>query len=361
MRILHLLNKLTDKGNGIVNVAVDLAMQQARQGHEVFFGSETGGYTPLLQAGGVQCLNAPQSGARRVLWNSWKLLRTLRKVRPDVIHTHMRSGLLLVWPWAKLLRVPVVMHLHNVHDRDYGLPRLPDRVIAVSQSVANNLISGGVPASRVRLVLNGVLGSGRLGTLPEKALLQRPAILTVAGMETDRKGIPELIEAFNLLPETEPPAYLHIVGDGEQFKRFKALAAASPAGNRIDLLGFQADPRPFLYACDLFALPSRRESFGLAILEARAAGCAILASDVDGIPELLENGRCGVLTPPRDSVLLAKQMERLLGDPELRKQLGRQAQQGLEKFTVAHMTQQVMDVYAEIAHRRGAKAGRENV
>ena len=361
MRILHLLNKLTDKGNGIVNVAVDLAMQQAKGGHEVFFGSESGGYTALLQAAGVHCLEAPQSGARRVLLNSWRLLRVLRKTKPDVIHTHMRSGLLLVLPWAKLLRVPVVMHLHNVHDRAYGLPRLPDRTIAVSQSVADTLKTQGVSAARIRVVLNGVLGSGRLGVLKEKAPLQRPAVLTVAGMETDRKGVPELIAAFSRLPETRSTAHLYIVGDGEQFQKFEALAAASPARDRIQLLGYQADPRPFLYACDLFVLPSRRESFGLAILEARDAGCAILASDVDGIPELLEHGRCGVLTPPQDSIALANEMNRLLGDAQLREHLGQQAKVGLERFTVAHMTEQVMEVYAELVRSRGGTTHRKSL
>lgn len=355
MRILHLLNQLTNKGNGIVNVAVDLAIQQAKEGHEVFFGAENGGFTPLLSAAGVQCLEAPQSGARRVLLNSWNLFRILHKVRPDVIHTHMRSGLLLVLPWAKLARTPVVMHLHNVHDRAYGLTRLPDRVIAVSQSVADTLIASGVPARRVSVVLNGVLGSDRLGALASKAPLQSLAILTVAGMETDRKGIPELIDAFNRLPATRPPAHLYIVGDGAEFKRYKALAEASRSRDRIELLGFQADPRPFLYACDLFVLPSRRESFGLAILEARDAGCAILASDIDGIPELLEHGRCGVLTPPQDSISLANQMERLLADPELRERLGEQAKMGLEKFTVAYMTEQVIGIYAELVHPRGVK------
>lgn len=348
MRILHLLNKLTDKGNGIVNVAVDLAMEQARQGHQVFFAAEDGGYTPLLQAAGVTCLLAPQSGAARILRNSWALFRILRQVRPDIVHSHMRSGLVLVRPWATLLRKPVVMHLHNVHDRAYGLTRLPNRVIAVSQSVAETLRAQGVPAKRLRVVLNGVLGSRRLPMSPERASLQHPAVLTVAGMETERKGIPELIDAFNQLAVPGSPPHLYIVGDGTEFNRFKAMAEATPARDRIHLLGFKADPRPFLHACDLFVLPSRRESFGLAILEAREAGCAILASDVDGIPELLEGGRCGVLTPPQNSTELAAEMQRLLEDPELRAQLGQQAQVGLDRFTVAHMTRQVLDVYAEL-------------
>ena len=348
MRILHLLNKATDRGNGIVNVAVDLAMEQVRQGHEVSFAAESGGYTPVLKAAGVRCFLAPQSGVTKLVRNSRNLLRIVREVQPDVLHTHMRSGLLLVAPWARLLGKPVVMHLHNIHDRAYGITRLPNRVIAVSHSVADTLIGQGVPATRVRIVLNGVLGSRRVSEPPALTSLQHPAVLTVAGMETERKGIPELIEAFNMIPPAGPPSHLYIIGDGTEFNRFKALAQATPAAGRIHLLGFKADPRPFLHACDLFVLPSRRESFGLAILEAREAGCAILASDVDGIPELLENGRCGVLTPPQDSRSLAAAMCRLLEDPELRQRLGQQAQTGLERFSVQHMTQQVLDVYAEL-------------
>ncbi len=350
IRVLHLANSLSDRGNGIVNVAVDLAIEQATRGHVVAFASGGGGYAPMLEAAGVQCSLAPQVGAASALRNSIALLKLLRRFRPDIIHTHMRNGFVLVLPWARILRKPVVMHVHNIHDRDYGLTRRPERVIAVSQSVRDTLVRQGTPAGRVRVVLNGTLGSHRQKTDHRSVPLIRPAIVTVAGM-MHRKGIAELIAAFDSIAPKHPSTHLYLVGAGSELENFMAQAGQSLTNNRIHFEGFQADPRPYLRSADLFVLASRRESFGLAIIEAREAGCAIIASDIDGIPELLEGGRCGVLTPPNNSQALARQIDRLLDDAHLRHELGRAAQSGLERFTVSKMTDDVLSVYAEVLRR----------
>src|SRR5580700_1623858 len=113
IRILHLANNLSNHGNGIINVAVDLAVEQARRGNTVAFASGGGGYETLLQGAGVQCLSAKQTGAASAVQNSFGLLGILRQFKPHLVHVHMRNGLALVLPWTRLLRIPVIMHLHN--------------------------------------------------------------------------------------------------------------------------------------------------------------------------------------------------------------------------------------------------------
>src|ERR1700754_2082986 len=163
IRILHLANNLSNHGNGIVNVAVDLAVEQTRRGNTVAFASGGGGYETLLQGTGVQCLSAKQTGgAASAVQNSFGLLGILRQFKPHLVHAHMRNGLALVLPWARLLRIPTVMHLHNIHDRRYGMMRWPQCIIAVSSAVQAELVNQGVPVDRVRVVLNGTLGSLRL-------------------------------------------------------------------------------------------------------------------------------------------------------------------------------------------------------
>lgn len=352
VRILHMANNVNGYANGMVNVAVDIAIEQAKRGHTVAFASAGGSYSELLESFGVRHLVAPQSGSRRALANSLGLLRLLRTYRPQVIHAHMRSGFALLLPWATLLRIPLVLHWHNVHDRSYGLPRFAARVLAVSTSVGDTLAKEGVSRSKIRVVLNGTLDSKRLPAAEdienEAVHFEHPAVLTVAGMNTERKGIPELLDAFALLAGKDPAVQLYLVGGGCERKAFQAHASSMPAASRIHFLGPQRDPRPYLHTCDLFVLPSRRESFGLAVLEAREAGCAILASDVDGIPELLEFGRCGVLTPPQDVSKLAANMESMLSDAPLRSQLAEAAQTGLDRFTTARMTDDVMAAYDEV-------------
>jgi glycosyltransferase involved in cell wall biosynthesis len=347
IRILHLANNLSNHGNGIVNVAVDLAVEQARRGNMVAFASGGGGHETLLQGAGVQCLSAKQTGAASAVQNSFGLLGILHRLKPHLVHVHMRNGLALVLPWARLLRIPVIMHLHNIHDQGYGMMRWPRRIIAVSTAVQSELLNQGVPADRIRIVLNGTLGSQRLWSTVSPADLMRPSIVTVAGM-MHRKGIAELIEAFAKLPADGTQSHLYLVGGGSEQSSFQELASRSAVADRIHFEGFQADPRPYLQSADLFVLASRRESFGLAVLEAREAGCAILATAVDGIPELLEHGRCGVLVPPRNSTALAAEMIRILRDRSLQETLRREARIGLERFTVGRMTDEVSDVYSEM-------------
>ena len=347
IRVLHLANSLSNRGNGILNVAVDLAIEQARRGNIVSFASGGGGHETLLRAKGVQCLSAQQTGTALALLNSWRLQGIIRRFKPHVIHAHMRSGLVLALPWARMFGIPMVMHLQNIHDQGYGMMRWPQRIIAVSTAVQAQLVNQGVPADRVRIVLNGTLGSERLPPVTSPANLQRPSIVSVAGL-MHRKGIPELIEAFANLPADISKAHLYLVGGGSEQSSFQELADLSGAADRIHFEGFQADPRPYLQAADLFVLASRRESFGLAILEAREAGCAILGTNVDGIPELLDHGRCGVLVPSQDSTALASAISQILRDRSLQEKLRRESKVGLERFTISVMTDQVMEIYDEI-------------
>ena len=232
MRILHLANTVSDRGNGIVNVAVDLAIEQVQAGHQVAFACEHGGYLPLLERFGVRIFRAPQTRAIRALANTLTLLRVLRSFRPQIIHCHMRSGLLLIAPWARLLGIPVIAHVHNIHDRAIGLKLLPSRILAVSKADRETMIRAGIAPGRIRVVLNGLIGSRRLPADPRPAQLLHPAITTVAGM-MHRKGIAELITAFEALLPGFPDAHLYLIGEGPERLLFEAQAAASPAVSHI--------------------------------------------------------------------------------------------------------------------------------
>ena len=350
MRILHILNDLTNRGNGIVNVAVDLAIEQAKSGHEVWMVAAKGEYGQLVQTFGIShCVLDQTRRPLTLVFATVRLGAILRKVKPDVIHAHMRTGLLLAWLLSRVPRIPLVAHLHNVHDSESAIMRIADRVIAVSNSVMQTMSSGQIPREKFRIVLNGPIGNVRTPPVTNlKAVpLQHPAIVTVAGMN-DRKGISELIHAFTLLAEEFPQGQLYLVGDGPERQIFEAQAGASHFSNRIHFVGWQANPQAWMLSCDIFVLASRRESIGLALLEARQVGCAIVASDVDGIPEALAGGKAGMLVPPRQPEALADALRYLLNSKACRESLGRHAQEGLEVFTVTHMAAKVEDIYDEL-------------
>jgi glycosyltransferase involved in cell wall biosynthesis len=354
MRILHIMNDVTSLGNGIVNTAVDLAIEQARQGHIVAIASAGGGYQPLLERSGVQHLRLDQSRQCAQLWRAALLFRRqLQCFKPDVVHAHMRTGLLLAWLWAQIYRFPLVAHTHNVHDRESILMGLAKRVIVVSQSVAQTMKKQRIPAKKIRVVLNRTLGSPRQPQLPDicPASLQGRSIVTVAGMN-HRKGIAELIEAFEVVGAQFGDVHLYLVGDGPERTLFESQAQRSNWRDRIHFEGFQHTPQAYMLSADVFVLASRRESFGLVLIEARHVGCAIVASDIDGVAEALDGGEAGMLVPPQNPTALAEAFSKLLVSEDERHKWQERASQGIEAFHVSVMAREVESVYQELVREK---------
>jgi glycosyltransferase involved in cell wall biosynthesis len=354
MRILHILNDVTDRGNGIVNAAVDLAVEQARQGQTVAVVSAGGAYQALLESAGVRHFTLDQSRHPiRILRAAGIFHQQLREFHPDIVHAHMRTGLLLAWFWARFEDFALVGHVHNVHDRESVLMGLADCVIAVSHSVAKTMNSRGIARRKLRVVLNRPLDSPRQPRLPEiePETLSRPSIVTVCGMTT-RKGIEELIQAFEEVGREFPDAHLYLVGDGPERSRFEKRARRSPHSARIHFEGYKAVPQAYMLSADIFVLAARRESFGLVLIEARAAGCAIVATAADGIPEALENGLAGLLVPPRNCAALAAALSRMLRIEEERTQWKSRAREGVDQFSIDRMAREVSEVYSELMEER---------
>jgi glycosyltransferase involved in cell wall biosynthesis len=350
MRILHILNDVTDRGNGIVNTAVDLAMEQSRQGEIVAMATAGGEYEPLLRNHDVLHLKLDQS--RRPVQMMRAVMELRRQIRwfcPDIIHAHMRTGLLLGRFWAGIYGIPLVAHLHNVHDRESRLMGMATRVIAVSRSVAETAERWGFARDRIRVILNRTLGTPRLPSLHDltPAQLAYPAIVAVGGL-SHRKGIAELISAFEIAAEKYPQANLYLVGDGPERSLFEQQANMSQWREHIHFEGFQPAPQRYMMSADVFVLPSRRESFGLVLIEAREAGCAIVASDIDGVCEALDGGRSGILVPPQNVPALAEALLKLLASPGERLAWQQRAQQGIDAFRVETMAREVRGVYAEL-------------
>jgi glycosyltransferase involved in cell wall biosynthesis len=225
---------------------------------------------------------------------------------------------------------------------------LADRVIAISEAVALSMQQRGIPPRKLSVVANGTLGSRRQRSLSEiePMPLQHPAIVTVAGM-SQRKGIANLIEAFGQIASHLPTAHLYLVGDGPDRATFEQQANQTPWRHRIHFEGFQPEPQRYLLATDVFVLASHREPFGLVLSEAREAGCAIVASEVDGIPQVLEQGRAGLLVPPGDATALANALSHLLTHPQALQTWQHQSQQNLEWLTVERVHRETLAVYQE--------------
>jgi glycosyltransferase involved in cell wall biosynthesis len=350
LRILHVLKDLQNVGNGVTNAAVDMATIQRELGHTVAVASDPGGYQQLLANHGIGYYQLHQGVRPGSFLRSWFRLRTIiREFRPQIVHCHLAFGTILAWSAQLYGRYSLVAHVHNGQQRRSILAALADGVIAVSDAAADAMYRHGVPRCKLFVVPNCVVGGARCTTpdnQPSRHLAQ-PSIVTVAGMNK-RKNIDGLITAFDAIASEFVDAHLYLVGTGPDQMAFEAQAATSPARNRIHFEGFQRNPKPYMESASIFVLASHRESFGLVLHEARDAGAAIVATNVDGIPEALDNGRAGILIPVGDTVALSNALRRLLSSPVELDQWRKAAKQGIAQHTVRQMGENLVTVYRSL-------------
>lgn len=349
MKIVHLANHALNVGNGIVNVMVDLACVQARAGHDVTVASGGGGFEDLLARHGVRHVLLPQSPRpARVPAMIMGLNRLVRRIDPDVVHAHMMTGALIARFGVPRRRFVLITTVHNEFQKSATMMRVGDRVVAVSEAVREAMERRGIPKARLCVVRNGALGTPRFAhaSTPAPVTLARPSIVTLAGMY-ERKGIRDLLHAFAALRERVPHAVLYLVGEGPDRAAMEQLAAQLGIACHARFVGFIADPRAYLQQADVFVLASHNEPAGLVLCEAREQGCAIIATRVGGIPEMLDGGAAGMLVPPHDPASLAQALEQLLTDRNARATLAARALEDLQKFSV----QRVSDGYVAIYER----------
>ncbi|MEH3063229.1 MAG: glycosyltransferase family 4 protein [Methylobacterium radiotolerans] len=345
MRILHIMNH-TKRLNGHVNAAVDLACAQAALGHDVSIASGGGDFDHLLAKHSIEHIVINQR--RRPLTLARAELKIMKLIRHfDIVHAHMVTSAVLCWPACLLLRRPLITTVHNEFERSAILMGLGSRVIAVSGAVSLSMAKRGVPKSRLRTVLNGTAGSVRLaGPMGPPVDLGFPALLFVAGLHP-RKGLPDLLYAFEIVTKTFPAAQLNILGEGPSRAEYEALAARLHCAKSIVFHGGKDDPRPYFMASDIFVLPSLSEPAGLVLSEACEAGCAIVATDVGGIPEMLDDGRAGLLTPAHDPQGMARAIMSLLDDAATLDSAKKAAKANICRLGLDRVTKDTLNVYAE--------------
>lgn len=183
----------------------------------------------------------------------------------------------------------------------------------------------------------------------------RPVVLLV-GRIVPHKGIEHLIEAARYVPE----GLFLVAGEGASLEAMRSLARRMGVANRVRFLGrVSEEALPRLYAaCDVFALPSvsRLEAFGIVALEAMASARPVVVADIPGVREVIEDGREGLLADPVNPQDLAGKIRRLLGEPDLRREMGRRGREKvLGSYTIAKVVDRMEVLYASVLEGRGAQ------
>jgi len=169
-------------------------------------------------------------------------------------------------------------------------------------------------------------------------------IISVAALH-ERKGLKYLLEAFAKVAEKKENAKLAIVGEGPERKNLEKLIKNLGIDNKVVLTGVQSDIAKLLKSANLFVLPSIKEAFGLAVVEAMDAGIPIIGSNTGGIPEIIENGKTGLLVEPRDAQGLADKILELIESPPLCQKLTYVASHEVKKFDVMQMVKKTEKIY----------------
>jgi len=293
----------------------------------------------------------------------------LAAIRPDVIHNHMYRAELVGTRAAIALgeiglrRPYVVSTVHSsrvraAEDREQLRRLTPemDRLIAVSRSIVAKLgdegrLDVGPP---VDLIYNGVDLQRYDHQEPcctlrdEYGMEPGSQIVGVVARLEPEKGHPTLLEAWPAVLRAAPDAYLLVIGEGSQREALERRARDLRIAHRVVFTGRRDDVPAVTAALDVAVLPSYREAQGLSILEALALARPVVASNVGGIPEMIEDGVTGLLVEPRDTDALAKAISRLLVDHPYADMLARQGHDMVhDRFCIELMVEAVEAIYEE--------------
>jgi glycosyltransferase involved in cell wall biosynthesis len=320
--------------------------------------------TELAQAG-IPLLELPvRSLYGPSTLRSLRLLRSYLKThRIQVVHTFDPGFNVFAAPAARYSGVPVVLTSQRCY-RELIRPkyhpmlrfshRIADAVVANCEAMRSHLQSDyGVPDRKIRVLYNGLdtsvfhaAGRERLPALQNDAL-----VIGSVGLLRPEKCLNLLVDAFAEVRRRNPALKLVLVGSGEELPRLRGQAADLGLGDACLFEPASADVVPWLRSIDVFVLPSRSEALSNSLLEAMACGCCPVASRVGGNPELVIPGETGLLFESGDAGGLARALETLIRNPDLRLRLAAQAQAASARFSVEAAAQRAEQIYLEFCSR----------
>lgn len=367
MKILQLTSHL-DVG-GITRYVLSLSEQLRQRGHQVIIAADGGRLEARAQAAGLAHwplpLHTSMEFSLPVFQAARQLHTRLHQEPVDLIHAHTRVAQVLAASVSSRMRIPYVTTWHGIYKRRLGRrlwPCMGALTIAISQPVHEHLLHCfHVPEACLRLIYNGI-DTAHYARLPEVAAVHayrerlalsahQPIIGGIGRIASGRvKGFDLLLAAASLLREDFPNLQVVIVGDGPRRPFLDDVARRLRIRARVHFVGEVDDIRLPLALLDVFVFSSRwPEAFGLALIEAMAAGRPVVALRSGAVSDIIDHGTNGWLVPVNDPSALAEGIARLLRDPAMAARLGHQAQERVkEAFSLERMAKEVEAVYREV-------------
>lgn len=326
------------------------------RGHQVSLLCRPGSPFPERLGGEVPCETVPVGfdlNPRAV----WGCARALRRHRPQVLMTMTQKDPRTAGVAARLLGVPVVVR-HPMdtpfrrgprHRLFYGW--VPAHLAANSRATRDTILRSApwLGPADVTVIHNGVEVERIAGAAPAALGLPEGAVAVgFVGRFDLRKGVLELAEAWARIAAEAPEAHLLLVGEGgDREAEVRARLAGAP---RVHWLGFRRDTPALMRALDLLVLPSRWEGFGLVLVEAMAAGTAVVASRATNFPEIVDDGVEGRLFEVGSAAALAEAVLGLVRSAEARARMGEAGRERARRdFSVERMLDDYQRLFARVA------------
>ena len=318
----------------------------------------------------VSCLNMEKAYDLRVVF---RLFRLLRERRIDILHIHSPYAGIVGRLAAILAGVKAIISTeHELVERHHPLTRLGsvltypinNATIAVSQAVARSLLRYKTTRpGTIHVVYNAIDLDAleNVQTDPEMVkrslgIDERRLVVGNVAHIRPQKGHQYLVEAARLVLDQWPEVSFVIVGrerKKDDLIRLEELAQHLGIRDRIIFTGFRQDTLQVMNAFDVFVLPSIWEAFGIVLLEAMGLGKPVVATHVDGIPEVINEGIDGFLVAPYDSKQLARRILDLLRDDALRNRMGQKGRQKvLDKFGIEQSVKAVEKIYLSVVNAK---------
>lgn len=372
LRILYLVNDLRAHGGAEVALA-NLVTHLDRNRFEIWVGGIFG--KGLLE----ERLRLPRGhvvsfGFRRRFYADIKgllrLVHFLKQKQIQVIHTHLFAANTVGRVAAQLARVPIVVATeHNTYLAkprwciwvDCLLAGVTTQMIAVSETVrAFAADQAGISRDQFVVIPNGIPLEQIPQLSPRERLAKRvsleieadqPVILSV-GRLTEQKGYLTLLQAAELVAREYPETLFLIVGTGILENVLRKRIARLRLDKHVRLLGFRCDVYELMQISTLLAMPSLWEGLPVTCIEAGACRLPVVASRVGGIPEVVQDGKSGLLVPPKDEVAFAREIIRLIRSPDLCRQMGDHGRHVIEeRFDVVSVARRTEDLYLSLCRR----------
>lgn len=383
-RVLRLFSRLNIGGPSLHVILLTAGLRERGYETRLVVGQEEpeeGNLFALAEERGVPCTQLAGLGREiRLLADLRALLelrRLMREFRPAIVHTHTAKAGMLGRLAARLAGVPVVVHTYHGHVlRGYfgpvktacfrGMERLlgslSNALLAVSESVKQDLIGLGVArASKIRVIPLGLDLEPLARPLPRGILRREAAIrddaplVGMVGRLVAIKDIPTFLAAARLVHDSLPTCHFALVGDGQERALLEERVAKLGLSGVVRFFGWRRDMEAVYGDLDVVVNSSRNEGTPVSLIEALAAGRAVVATRVGGTPDLLGDDR-GLLVPPGDPAALASAILECLRDPAAAAARARAGQRHvLQHHAVSRLIADIDGLYRELlASRAGA-------